>query len=240
MSLNLSSSPFTAVSYQNYTFLSCPRNQATSFTGLTTAIDCLSNLTTRILATRYQSEVMRLYMCKKIITLPVPVSYLYEHGLPLKLELTWNVSSFNNPVGASNHQSVFRITTVSFLSVALIVPALIICLVCCISMMRRENHRGGDTISTSAEVALSMNVAAGLDESMIESYEKVTIGESRRIPGPNGITCTICLADYGPKEIVKLMPECEHCFHVECIDKWLRTSSNSPICRNSPVTLTNS
>lgn len=99
MSLNLSSSPFMAVSYQNYTFLSCPRNQATSFTGLTTAIDCLSNLTTRILATRYQSEVMRLYMCKKIITLPVPVSYLYEHGLPLKLELTWNVSSFNNPVG---------------------------------------------------------------------------------------------------------------------------------------------
>ncbi|KAL2478688.1 RING-H2 finger protein ATL22 [Forsythia ovata] len=202
LSLNLSLSPFRAVSYQNYTFLSCPRNLATS---LTTAIDCLSNSTTSILATKYQSEVMRLYMCKKIVTLPIPVSSQYEYELPLNIELTWNVSIYNNRS-----------------------PAAAYC------MVRRESHQAEDTIPTSVEAAFSTNMASGIDESTIESYKKITLVESRRIPGPNGITCAICLGDYGPKETVKIMPECEHCFHVECIDKWLRMNSNCPICRNSP------
>ncbi|XP_022147517.1 putative RING-H2 finger protein ATL21A [Momordica charantia] len=75
---------------------------------------------------------------------------------------------------------------------------------------------------------------SGLDESTIESYEKVILGESRRLPGPNGITCPICLGEYLSKDTVRCIPECKHCFHVDCIDQWLRVNSSCPLCRNSP------
>ncbi|KGN56428.1 hypothetical protein Csa_011440 [Cucumis sativus] len=75
---------------------------------------------------------------------------------------------------------------------------------------------------------------SGLNESTIESYQKVILGESRRLPGPNGTTCSICLGEYLTKDTVRCIPECKHCFHVDCIDQWLRVNSSCPLCRNSP------
>ncbi|KAL1218711.1 RING-H2 finger protein ATL20 [Cardamine amara subsp. amara] len=77
-------------------------------------------------------------------------------------------------------------------------------------------------------------VTTGLDQSTIESYKKVELGESRRLPGTNGIICPICLSEYASKEIVRCIPECDHCFHVECIDAWLKIHGSCPMCRNSP------
>ncbi|EOA39058.1 hypothetical protein CARUB_v10011687mg [Capsella rubella] len=76
-------------------------------------------------------------------------------------------------------------------------------------------------------------VTRGLDQSTIESYKKVELGESRRLPGTNGIICPICLSEYASKETVRWIPECDHCFHVECIDVWLKIHGSCPVCRNS-------
>ncbi|MCH90313.1 RING-h2 finger protein ATL21A-like, partial [Trifolium medium] len=43
------------------------------------------------------------------------------------------------------------------------------------------------------------------------------------------------ISDYMPKETVKTMPECEHCFHAQCIDEWLPLNASCPICRTSPT-----
>nr|XP_043633634.1 RING-H2 finger protein ATL70-like [Erigeron canadensis] len=50
-----------------------------------------------------------------------------------------------------------------------------------------------------------------------------------------GSGCSICLADYKPMEVLKLLPECGHLFHVKCIDTWLKVQSTCPVCRNSPL-----
>ncbi|CAN8291109.1 unnamed protein product [Cochlearia groenlandica] len=74
----------------------------------------------------------------------------------------------------------------------------------------------------------------GLDQSTIESYKKVELGESRRLPGTNnGMVCPICLSEYVTKDIVRCIPECDHCFHVDCIDVWLKIHGSCPICRNT-------
>ncbi|XP_057780675.1 RING-H2 finger protein ATL51-like [Salvia miltiorrhiza] len=43
--------------------------------------------------------------------------------------------------------------------------------------------------------------------------------------------CTICLAEYQDKEMLRIMPQCGHSFHLPCIDVWLRKQRTCPICR---------
>ncbi|CAN1157604.1 RING-H2 finger protein ATL22 [Linum perenne] len=90
------------------------------------------------------------------------------------------------------------------------------------------------TAAVTPEPAATVVTMSGLDESTIESYEKVVLGESKRVPGPNDTACAICLAEYCGKETIRLIPECKHCFHADCIDEWLRMNTTCPVCRNCP------
>ncbi|GMI99045.1 hypothetical protein HRI_003573800 [Hibiscus trionum] len=43
--------------------------------------------------------------------------------------------------------------------------------------------------------------------------------------------CSICLGEYQEKEVLRIMPNCGHNFHLSCIDLWLRKQSTCPVCR---------
>ncbi|URE40080.1 RING-H2 finger protein [Musa troglodytarum] len=34
---------------------------------------------------------------------------------------------------------------------------------------------------------------------------------------------------------IKVLPGCDHGFHPECVDEWLRARANCPLCRASLV-----
>lgn len=44
--------------------------------------------------------------------------------------------------------------------------------------------------------------------------------------------CAICLDDFIEGETCKSFPECNHIFHLHCIDQWLKHRLNCPVCRN--------
>ncbi|KAK6775516.1 hypothetical protein RDI58_026517 [Solanum bulbocastanum] len=44
--------------------------------------------------------------------------------------------------------------------------------------------------------------------------------------------CVICLSEFIVGEKVKVLPKCNHGFHVKCIDKWLNSHSSCPTCRH--------
>ncbi|KAI3520330.1 hypothetical protein L1887_09680 [Cichorium endivia] len=48
-----------------------------------------------------------------------------------------------------------------------------------------------------------------------------------------GSGCSICLADYNQSDVLRLLPECAHLFHLSCIDTWLKVHPTCPVCRNS-------
>ncbi|KAH1150402.1 hypothetical protein AAZX31_16G069900 [Glycine max] len=44
-------------------------------------------------------------------------------------------------------------------------------------------------------------------------------------------TCAVCLEEFEEGEELRRLPECMHFFHVACIDAWLYSHSNCPVCR---------
>ncbi|KAL8050164.1 hypothetical protein ABFX02_06G065800 [Erythranthe guttata] len=79
----------------------------------------------------------------------------------------------------------------------------------------------------------------GLDPSAINSLP-IVLHRINPAPGGGGggdyfteAECCICLGIFVDGEKVKVLPECNHCFHSECVDKWLTTQSNCPLCRSS-------
>ncbi|KAK9670687.1 hypothetical protein RND81_13G218200 [Saponaria officinalis] len=46
--------------------------------------------------------------------------------------------------------------------------------------------------------------------------------------------CTVCLTEFEEDDDLRLLPKCSHAFHMSCIDVWLRSHKNCPLCR-APV-----
>ncbi|KAI4384839.1 hypothetical protein MLD38_002940 [Melastoma candidum] len=134
------------------------------------------------------------------------------------------------------------------ITVGMGIPALLclISLVCfvCSKVKSSYARRWGSfpanlpTISQQASMPEPLpnpRLVMGLNGAVIESYPKIVLGESRRLPKPNDSTCPICLLDYQAKETLRTIPECNHCFHAACIDEWLHLNASCPVCRNRPM-----
>ncbi|XVE73795.1 hypothetical protein DITRI_Ditri11bG0147100 [Diplodiscus trichospermus] len=79
------------------------------------------------------------------------------------------------------------------------------------------------------------SVVVGLDQAVINSYPKFQFSKEAAATSNVNTTCSICLCEYRDLEMLRMMPECRHYFHVSCIDAWLKLNGSCPICRNSPL-----
>jgi hypothetical protein len=71
----------------------------------------------------------------------------------------------------------------------------------------------------------------GLDETLIN---KITVCKYRRGDGfVDSTDCSVCLGEFRDGESLRLLPKCSHAFHLLCIDTWLKSHSNCPLCRCS-------
>ncbi|XBH95255.1 hypothetical protein VPH35_085848 [Triticum aestivum] len=79
----------------------------------------------------------------------------------------------------------------------------------------------------------------GIDEATLKGYPEVVYGEARRSKNRKlGTTCTccsVCLDNYGDGDVLRMLPDCGHLFHRECVDPWLRKHPTCPVCRTSPL-----
>ncbi|KAE8666785.1 putative DNA binding protein [Hibiscus syriacus] len=69
----------------------------------------------------------------------------------------------------------------------------------------------------------------GLQQSVINS---ITVCKYKKGEGLiEGTECSVCLNEFQEDETVRLLPKCNHAFHISCIDTWLRAHTNCPLCR---------
>ncbi|KAI3446057.1 hypothetical protein Pfo_002722 [Paulownia fortunei] len=66
----------------------------------------------------------------------------------------------------------------------------------------------------------------GLDESIIKT---IPLSVYTRKSGFHD--CAVCLLEFEENDYVRTLPVCSHAFHVDCIDIWLRSHANCPLCR---------
>ncbi|XWS46220.1 hypothetical protein CRYUN_Cryun14cG0045600 [Craigia yunnanensis] len=132
---------------------------------------------------------------------------------------------------SGNGLQVFRLIC---LSIAVPCGKGIAVFACCLDSRRCSRENSTQRSTGPSVLPQPTLVATGLNESTIESYQKLVLGESRRIPGLNNSTCPICLSEYLSKETIRCIPECKHYFHAECVDERLRMNTTCPVCRNSP------
>lgn len=123
--------------------------------------------------------------------------------------------------------------------------------ICCRSVASRRRRRGLESPNTdrSGENSVylpriifvaeddegeSQNVVVGLDQAVINSYPKFVFSKSNG-NGAYDAVCSICLCEYRDSEMLRMLPDCRHCFHVMCVDAWLKLNASCPVCRNSPL-----
>jgi len=108
---------------------------------------------------------------------------------------------------------------------------------------RWANHRA---ISLHTAHLNHDGVVIGIDEETLDSFPRMLysqkVCQSFKSAEGNELDeaedkkcCSICLSDYKESEVVRVMPDCTHMFHRNCIDEWLRLHATCPICRTSPL-----
>ncbi|KAL7131598.1 hypothetical protein ABFS83_12G014500 [Erythranthe nasuta] len=77
---------------------------------------------------------------------------------------------------------------------------------------------------------------SGLSRSVIDSISLIDYKKGGGLI--EGVDCSVCLNEFQENETLRLLPKCSHAFHVPCIDTWLTSHKNCPVCR-APVSINN-
>ncbi|XP_030444869.1 RING-H2 finger protein ATL16-like [Syzygium oleosum] len=102
------------------------------------------------------------------------------------------------------------------------------------SLSRRGRHRPEDSLLMHSP---AMMEPRGLDDAAIRSIPILQFrsrgGKSRDFGERSFCECAVCLNEFQEDEKLKIIPNCSHVFHIDCIDIWLQNNANCPLCRTS-------
>lgn len=128
--------------------------------------------------------------------------------------------------------AVLGITATAFL----LVSYYIFVTKCCfrwhlIDPLRRRRVRLNDDPLTSTTYSPASWQSRGLNELLIR--EIPTFQYSRQGESSSLSKCVVCLNEFQENDMLRLLPKCSHAFHLDCIDVWLLSNSNCPLCRST-------
>ncbi|KAM6550417.1 hypothetical protein CsatB_000225 [Cannabis sativa] len=117
-------------------------------------------------------------------------------------------------------------------NMVIILAALLCALICALGLnsIVRCVLRCSNRLTETPEQAAARLARTGLKKSRLRQLPVAVYGSGMEIPSSE---CPICLGDFEDGEKVRVLPKCNHGFHVRCIDTWLVSNSSCPNCRHS-------
>ncbi|KAK7294864.1 hypothetical protein RJT34_17761 [Clitoria ternatea] len=145
----------------------------------------------------------------------------------LDTELSMPPSNGNNTVNSFINDTNFDTNMV------IVLAALLSALVCALGLNSiarcawRCSRRFADETPEQAAARLA---GTGLKKRELRQIPVAVYGAGEEIPATE---CPICLGEFEKGDRVRMLPKCNHGFHVTCIDTWLLSHSSCPNCRHS-------
>ncbi|MFS7990237.1 putative transcription factor C2H2 family [Helianthus anomalus] len=142
-----------------------------------------------------------------------------------------NMATMEDPIESSNSQTL---STTSFLTPLLVsimgigVTALAI-LFYHYLLVRYCIRRHAARMAALRTFAGGENIPSGVDEKTLLTIPIIshkTVSDSLTVS-----ECAVCLGDLEDDDMVRLLPNCKHLFHVKCIDEWFVGHTSCPVCR---------
>ncbi|XP_057800337.1 RING-H2 finger protein ATL51 [Salvia miltiorrhiza] len=101
------------------------------------------------------------------------------------------------------------------------------------TIVTRYCTRGQGAEYSGDEAQAAAATGGGLEEAAIRA---ITVRRYRKGEGLiEGAECAVCLSEFEEEECLRLLPKCSHAFHLPCIDTWLKSHPNCPLCRAAVV-----
>ncbi|KVI07059.1 Zinc finger, RING/FYVE/PHD-type [Cynara cardunculus var. scolymus] len=141
--------------------------------------------------------------------------------------------------GSQQHGSYNKEANVDT-NMVIILAALLCALICALginSIVRcalRCSRRLAFQTSDAAAAGRLAAATTGVKKRALKQFPVAVYGGGLEIPATE---CPICLGEFEDGEKVRVLPQCNHGFHVRCIDVWLASHSSCPTCRRSLVEL---
>lgn len=147
----------------------------------------------------------------------------YEHGNGDEWEPTRPNSAFSPPVIA-----LVAVIASAFLIVSYYSYFLQRCKPRFWGLRTRDDD---EVVVQDSDGLQNIPMASGLDEAVMK---KIPVCRYRK--GDfliEGTECAVCLVEFQENENLRFLPKCSHAFHIECIDMWLKSHANCPLCRSN-------
>ncbi|EXC32755.1 Putative RING-H2 finger protein ATL71 [Morus notabilis] len=152
-------------------------------------------------------------------------------------------SSDNSSLNDSRHFLLSIEVMVSFIFFIAIMTLIAYCVSLC-----RTRRLPGVLPHHDTPYEHSFHVESGLNEATLGAFPKLLYSNAKassKLSSFDGgkyyssaLSCSVCLADYSESDVLRLLPNCGHVFHLKCVDSWLRLHPTCPICRKLPSTPT--
>ncbi|CAN4114191.1 unnamed protein product [Withania somnifera] len=149
---------------------------------------------------------------------PPPVATGVSHDPIDDLPIGNNVNTFD-----ANVIMVLAVL-VSALICSLVLNSIIKCAFRCCSLILADSSPNHTNNPCSA-------ASRGIKKEALKTFPIIIYSTELKHPGLD-CECVICLSEFGIGEKIKILPKCNHGFHIKCIDKWLNSHSSCPTCRH--------
>lgn len=93
---------------------------------------------------------------------------------------------------------------------------------------------GNGCLGAATDQHQGTEAASGLDSMAIDALPLLRFSEIKMHQlGQRELECAVCLHNFKDQDILRLLPNCCHVFHSDCIVPWLATHITCPVCRAS-------
>ncbi|KAI3515535.1 hypothetical protein L1887_14434 [Cichorium endivia] len=129
-----------------------------------------------------------------------------------------------------------RILLIAIISLSVVVVVVTMLHVYARYKLRRQaRHRAAlRGIGIVARIHSDEPPKRGLEPTVIASLPILIYKDIDHKPDHSSLNpeCAVCISTFEGGQMIRVLPNCQHHFHAECIDKWLGSQSSCPICRH--------